>query len=143
MPGYSPSREEQMRAFSHSLLEKDRRRYAAIEAYQLGYGGISYVVRVLDCDRHTLTQGLEELTAPEALQQPRIRRVGSSRKPSHEHPGAGGSFSSGTPGAHNRLTYAGYGQVDQSHTPRDGRPPGRRPWNRRPCHSRQAPVVAP
>jgi hypothetical protein len=84
MPGYSPALEEQMRAFYHSLSEKDRRRYAAIEASKLGYGGISYVARVLDCDRHTITQGLQELTAPEALQQSRIRRVGGGRKPSHE-----------------------------------------------------------
>ena len=84
MPGYSPAIEEQMRAFYHSLSEKDRRRYAAIEAAKLGDGGISYVARVLAWDRHTITQGLQELTAPEALHQSRLRRVGGGRKPSHE-----------------------------------------------------------
>ena len=32
-----------MRDFYDSLSEKDRRRYAAIEAEKLGYGGASYI----------------------------------------------------------------------------------------------------
>ena len=84
MPRYSPVIKEQMQAFYHSLSEKDRRRYAAIEACTLGQGGISYIARVLACDRQTITQGLRELTDPEALQQTRIRRVGGGRKPCHE-----------------------------------------------------------
>lgn len=73
-----------MRSFYQSLSEKDRRRYAAIEAAKLGWGGISYIARVLDCDRHTIRQGLEELGDPEALDQSRIRRPGGGRKPSDE-----------------------------------------------------------
>ena len=84
MPRYSRAIEEQMQAFYHSLPEKDRRRYAAIEACKLGQGGISYIARVLACDRQTITQGLRELTDPEALQQTRIRRMGGGRKPCHE-----------------------------------------------------------
>jgi hypothetical protein len=84
MPRYSRAIEEQMQTFYHSLSEKDRRRYAAIEACKLGQGGISYSARVLACDRQTITQGLRELTDPEALQQTRIRRVGGGRKPCHE-----------------------------------------------------------
>lgn len=57
MPRYSLAIEEQMLAFYHRLSEKDRRRYAAIEACKLGQGGISYIARVLACDRQTLTQG--------------------------------------------------------------------------------------
>jgi len=37
---YTPEVEVQMRNFYNSLSEKDRRRYAAIEALKLGYGGI-------------------------------------------------------------------------------------------------------
>ena len=43
LAGYSPTIEAQMRAFYQSLSEKDRRRYAAIEACKLGHGGHSYM----------------------------------------------------------------------------------------------------
>ncbi len=36
---YSPEIEHSMRIFHDSLSEKDRRRYAAIEATKLGHGG--------------------------------------------------------------------------------------------------------
>jgi hypothetical protein len=84
MSGYSLAIEEQMRAMYHSLSEKDRRRYAAVEAAKLGRGGISYLARVLACDRHTIRQGLAELGDPAALTQRRIRRPGGGRKPSDE-----------------------------------------------------------
>lgn len=84
MPHYSVAIEDQMRSFYQSLSEKDRRRYAAIEAAKLGRGGISYIARVLQCDRHTVRPGLEELGDPEALEQSRIRRPGGGRKPSDE-----------------------------------------------------------
>ena len=41
MRHYSAAIEDQMRSFYQSLSEKDRRRYAAIEATKLGRGGIS------------------------------------------------------------------------------------------------------
>lgn len=84
MPTYSFAIEDQMRSFYQSLSEKDRRRYAAIEAAKLGRGGISYIARVLQCDRHTLRQGFEELDDSEALDQSRIRRPGGGRKPREE-----------------------------------------------------------
>lgn len=40
---YAKEIEEQMRKLYQSLTEKDKRRYAAVEATKLGYGGISYV----------------------------------------------------------------------------------------------------
>ena len=84
MPTYSFAIADQMRSFYQSLSEKDRRRYAAIEAAKLGRGGISYIARVLQCDRHTIRQGLEELDDSEALDQSRIRRRGGGRKPREE-----------------------------------------------------------
>ena len=36
-----------MRDFYDSLSEKDRRRYAAIEAEKLGYGGASYILAIV------------------------------------------------------------------------------------------------
>ena len=43
MQPYPEEIEEQMQWYYQSLSEKDRRRYAAIEAVKLGYGGITYV----------------------------------------------------------------------------------------------------
>jgi hypothetical protein len=84
MPSYSLAIEDQMRSFYQSLSEKDRRRYAAVEAAKLDRGGISYMARILGCDRHTIRQGLAELGDPEILTQSRIRRPGGGRKPSDE-----------------------------------------------------------
>jgi hypothetical protein len=84
MHRYSPEIEEQMEAFYQSLSEKDRRRYAAIEACKLGRGGLSYMARVLRCGRHTIAQGVQELAAPAALQRAGIRRTGGGRKRSQE-----------------------------------------------------------
>lgn len=79
---YSASIETEIRDFYWSLSEKDRRRYAAIEARKLGRGGISYIARIVGSDRHTIAQGMEEVTDPFALAQSRIRQEGGGRKPS-------------------------------------------------------------
>ena len=84
MRAYPPNVEEQMRAFSQSLSEKDRRRYGAVEAQKLGYGGLSYIASVLGCDRHTIARGRQELQDPETLFERRIRRPGGGRKPCRE-----------------------------------------------------------
>jgi hypothetical protein len=82
MSPYRSEIEDQMRIFYLSLSEKDRRRYAAIEASKLGQGGRSYIARVLGCDRHTILQGRRDLEDPNGLNQSRIRRPGGGRKPS-------------------------------------------------------------
>ena len=46
MQPYPDEIEEQMQWYYQSLSEKDRRRYAAIEAVKLGYGGITYVSKL-------------------------------------------------------------------------------------------------
>ncbi len=53
--------EAQMQRYYPSLSEKDRRRYAAIEAVKLEYGGQAYVRRLLGCHHDTLALGLAEL----------------------------------------------------------------------------------
>jgi len=40
---YRAAIEAQMQRYYPSLSEKDRRRYAGIEAAKLGYGGIKYI----------------------------------------------------------------------------------------------------
>lgn len=46
MQSYAPEIEVQMQRYYQSLSEKDRRRYAAIEAVKLGYGGLAYISRL-------------------------------------------------------------------------------------------------
>ncbi len=58
---YSPEIEHSMRMFHDSLSEKDRRRYAAIEAAKLGHGGTEYISTLLGCDPKTIRQGKEDL----------------------------------------------------------------------------------
>jgi hypothetical protein len=86
MKPYCEKTEQVMRQFFKSLTEKDKRRYAAVEAQKLGEGGISYIARVLDCARNTIYQGLSELEALPADSQvePRIRRPGGGRKSSEQ-----------------------------------------------------------
>jgi hypothetical protein len=72
--------EQQMQRYYTSLSEKDRRRYAAIEAVKLGHGGISYIGRVLNCDYRTIKAGMQELSDETALDEARIRRPGGGRK---------------------------------------------------------------
>ena len=77
---YSKEIEQQMRNFYKSLTEKDKRRYAGIEATKLGYGGVSYICRVLNCDNHTVTRGQEELKSESLDKEERIRKSGGGRK---------------------------------------------------------------
>jgi hypothetical protein len=58
---YAPDVVAQVRGFYQTLSEKDRRRYAAVEARRLGHGGIEYVAGVLECSTRTIERGLSEL----------------------------------------------------------------------------------
>jgi hypothetical protein len=78
---YEPCVEEQMRAFERTLSEKDRRRFAALEAARLGHGGIEYVAAVLGCSTRTIERGLDELDQlPGDPAEGRVRRPGGCRK---------------------------------------------------------------
>jgi hypothetical protein len=65
-----------MRRLYRSLGEKDRRRYAAVEAAKLGHGGIEHVAVVLGCDPKTIRQGLAELESQEPWESDRQRKKG-------------------------------------------------------------------
>lgn len=73
---------QQMKCYYESLSEKDRRRYAAIEAIKLGYGGINYICQLFDCNYRTVQLGMQELQSQAALKQQRIRKSGAGRKSS-------------------------------------------------------------
>lgn len=86
MTPYSEAIEQQMVKFYRTLSEKDRRRYAAVEAQKLGRGGITYVSKVLGCAHSTIASGIQELSMlPEdSGYDSRIRRPGGGRKPYEE-----------------------------------------------------------
>jgi len=71
--------EDRMRKFFKSLNEKDRRRYAGLEAMKLGHGGVSYIGEILGCDRKTVCKGIEEILAPPQLEPGRIRKKGRAQ----------------------------------------------------------------
>ena len=74
---YSPEIEHSMRMFHDSLSEKDRRRYAAIEAAKLGHGGTEYIATLLGCDPKTIRQGQQDLDQlPDGLGD-RVRKKGA------------------------------------------------------------------
>jgi hypothetical protein len=58
---YSADVELAMMTFCRSLREKDRRRYAAVEAAKLGPGGVPYVSQLLGIDPKTIRQGEADL----------------------------------------------------------------------------------
>jgi hypothetical protein len=73
---YNAGIEHSMRMFYDSLSERDRRRYAAIEAAKLGPGGIEYIATLLGCDPKTIRQGQHDLDQlPDGLGD-RIRKKG-------------------------------------------------------------------
>lgn len=84
MEPYLPEIEQQMRRFYQSLSEKDRRRYAAIEALKLGWGGITYISELFECDDKPIRAGMQELKQEEGLSQRRIRQAGGGRKSAFE-----------------------------------------------------------
>jgi len=71
---YSAEIELFMQQLYASLSERDRRRYAAVEAIKLGRGGIVYLSRLFGCSERTIRNGITELYDPPMLP------VGSTRK---------------------------------------------------------------
>jgi hypothetical protein len=81
MVSYPQDIEQRMRQFFESLSEKDRRRYAGIEALKYGHGGRNYIARVLGCSRRTVSKGAKDVSGlSRAATEQRIRRPGGGRK---------------------------------------------------------------
>jgi hypothetical protein len=81
MKTYSAAVERHMRALYDSLSEKDRRRYAAVEAEKLGYGGIAYIADLFGCDPDTVRHGqvdVDQLPADAA--EGRVRKRGGAHQ---------------------------------------------------------------
>lgn len=77
MRSYGAAVERHMVRLYDSLSEKDRRRYAAVEAEKLGHGGLQYIADLFDCDPDTIRHGaqdIEQLPGDEAAG--RVRKKG-------------------------------------------------------------------
>lgn len=78
---YPPHVCQHMRLFYNSLSEKDRRRYAAVEAEKLGHGGIEYISQVLGCDEKTIWHGrIDVCQLPQDEAAGRIRKKGGPKE---------------------------------------------------------------
>jgi Rhodopirellula transposase DDE domain len=78
---YRPDIEQLLRQYYQSLSEKDRRRFAALEAIKLGHGGTRYIAKVLGCDPQTVKDGMRELKQlPDDPAGSRVRKPGGGRK---------------------------------------------------------------
>ena len=70
-----------VRDFYDTLSEKEQRRFAAVQARQLGYGGVKYIAKILGCSRRTIERGLAELDKlPNDPAAGQVRRPGAGRK---------------------------------------------------------------
>jgi hypothetical protein len=72
------------RSLRVEMNERSRRQWAAAEARELGWGGVSAVARATGISRTTITAGLRELDLPvkqRTAEAARIRQPGGGRKP--------------------------------------------------------------
>jgi hypothetical protein len=80
MKGYGAAVERQMVKLYRSLSEKDRRRYAAVEAGRLEHGGVQYIAELFGCDPETIRHGAQDLEQlPEDEAAGRVRKKGGSK----------------------------------------------------------------
>jgi hypothetical protein len=77
---YGPAIEQPVRQYSQSLSDKDRRRFAAVEAITLGHGGTRSIAKVLGGDPQTVKDGMRERTPlPDDPAGHRVRKPGGGR----------------------------------------------------------------
>ena len=77
---YSDEIKITMKRFYETLSEKDKRRYAAIEAIKLGYGGQKYICEILNCNPDTVKAGVEEFENGISADEIRMRKPGGGKK---------------------------------------------------------------
>ena len=66
--------------FYTNLNERQKRHFLAIEAKQLGYGGITKVSKCFCVNRETISIGISELESADSLPFGRVRKEGGGRK---------------------------------------------------------------
>lgn len=98
---YAADVEATVRAFYETLSEKDQRRYAAVEAQRMGFGGMEYLAGVFGCSVKTIERGMKELSSlPDDPAAGRVRRAGGGRKKSRQRSSASGESGVSDGGAH-------------------------------------------
>jgi len=80
---YEKHIEVKMQRFFVTLSEKDKRRYAAIEAEKLNHGGTDYISRLFDIDPKTIRKGMAELEQVSDETAGRIRKKGVAKNVSY------------------------------------------------------------
>jgi len=80
MTPYSSEVELAMTTFFGSLREKDRRRYAAVEAIKFGPGGLAYIARLLGIDSKTIRHGQADLENLPDVPPERVRKKGEEER---------------------------------------------------------------
>ncbi|MEZ6127573.1 MAG: ISAzo13 family transposase [Planctomycetaceae bacterium] len=73
--------ERKFNALAGDLDERGRRRWAASEALELGYGGITAVSLATGLSDRTIRTGIQELQSCDPMPSTRQRRIGGGRKP--------------------------------------------------------------
>ena len=81
MQPYPAKIQRLMQKLYKSLNERDKRRYAAVEAAKLGHGGLNYISQLLNCDPQTIQAGLLEIEADDDLETSRQRKKGLDANP--------------------------------------------------------------
>jgi hypothetical protein len=80
MSSYVPKIEQKMQRLFNQLSEKDRRRYAAVEAEKLGHGGLEYISKLFGIDPKTIRKGINELEFEEDSRKGSVRKKGADEK---------------------------------------------------------------
>ncbi|UUZ78025.1 hypothetical protein LP414_14710 [Polaromonas sp. P1(28)-13] len=111
--GYTKDIELKMLRLFATLSEKDRRRYAAIEALKLNHGGIEYVCGLFKMDAKTVRRGLTELELAEDPAASRVRKRGRTQMPDAEQCDASGELPQNSGGVYGGRPDARRGFVDQ------------------------------
>ena len=81
MQPYPAKIQHLMQKLYKSLNERDKRRYAAVEAVKLGHGGLTYISQLLNCDPKTVQAGLLEIEDDNDLESGRQRKKGLDANP--------------------------------------------------------------
>ena len=66
--------------FYATLNEKQKRQFAALEANELGYHGVTIISKLYNIHPHTIRQGQKELLITKQQTDDFIRKAGGGRK---------------------------------------------------------------
>lgn len=66
--------------FFDGLNERQKRQFAALEANELGYYGVTVISKLYNINPHTIRRGQKELLEDKKLAEGRIRKSGGGRK---------------------------------------------------------------